>query len=166
MRRVVAVGGALALMAAPAFAKTCPMDRTTFVEKTTKAEFIADKVAVAYRYLCRGNADKVYVRPQKKLEDTCDGGPYGETYLSGKLGGKPVIAVYSVEKAAPCCYWRSYAPDDKAIKTKRLQWLKAGAPTLELGSEWLTIGPDNPPWPPDTGPLKGGTYVTAVCRAK
>ena len=142
------------------------MDRTTFVEQTSKAEFVADKVAVAYRYLCRGKADKVYARPQKKLEDTCDGGPYGETYFSGTLAGKAVIAVYTVEKAAPCCYWRTYAGDDKAVAKKPLQWLKTGVPTLEIGSEWLTIGPDNPPWPADTGPLKGGVFVPAVCRAK
>lgn len=147
-------------------AEQCPLDRTTFVEKSTKAEFVADKVAVAYRYLCRGKADKVYARPQKKLEDTCDGGPYGETYVSGTLAGKPVIAVYTVEKAAPCCYWQSYAPDDKAIKGKRLQWLKADVRTVELDDEWWTIGPDNPPWPADKGPLKGGVYVPAVCRAK
>ena len=163
MKRTVIA--ALLVAASPALAEKCPMDRTTFVEKDTKAQFVADKVAVAYRYLCAGRAiDKVYTAPQKKLEERCQG-PFGETFLSGTLAGKAVIAVYTVEKAVPCCYWRSYESSDKALAKTRLRWLKANAPTLEIGSEWLTIGPDNPPWPADEGPLKGGEYVPSICRS-
>lgn len=165
MMRVLAALLVAAAGFEPALAAKCPMDRTTFVEKGSKAEFVAERVAVQYRYLCRGGrADKVHSSPKKRLAQHCRG-PFGETYLSGMLAGKPVIAVYTVEAAAPCCFWRSYAADDTEIRSKRLRWLKTDVPTLELGDEWYTIGPDNPPWPADKGPLAGGIYVPMQCRA-
>ena len=143
----------------------CPLDRIVFKDAESGREFIAQRVAVDYQYLCDGNKLSMhYSRPQKQLEEEC-AGPYGKTILQGLLDGEKVYAIYTVEKAVPCCAWYSYSGDDRQVAAEVKGWLHpAEVPLIELGDEWYTIGSPNDPYrPTDPGPMGGGRFVPTSC---
>ena len=153
----------------PALAEVCPLDRTIFKEAESGREFVAQRVAVDYRYVCDWNnpSNNHYSRPQAKLEKKC-AGPFGETIIEGLLNGETAYAVYSVEKAWPCCLWHSYAGNDKEVAGKVKEWLQpAEVPVITLNDEWYTIGPKEwfAPLPPDQGWMGGGRFVPTNCRS-
>lgn len=166
--RVVLLALLTGLVGPALAAEQCPLNRVVFKDSESGREFVAQRVAVDYQYLCAGESSgsiRHYSRPQKKLEKECTG-PFGETIVEGLLGGEKVYAVYKVEKAAPCCVWYSYPGDDKEVAGKVKEWLQPlEMPVITLGDEWYTISPPDPSFPPDQGPLAGGRFVPTTCRA-
>ena len=142
----------------------CPLDQIVFKDAESGREFIAQRVAVDYQYLCDGNKLSMhYSRPQKQLEEEC-AGPYGKTIIQGLLDGEKVYAIFTVEKAVPCCAWYSYSGDDRQVATEVKEWLHpAEVPLIELGNEWYTIGSPNHSYPTDPGPMGGGRFVPTSC---
>lgn len=152
----------------------CPLDRIVFKDKESGREFIAQRVAVDFQYLCEGKKiighydRKHYSRPQKNLDQDCDG-PAGDTIIEGLLDGERVFAIYTTElRALPCCSWYSYPGDDRNVTKKVKEWLTPEkVPLIELddGTTLSPIGVNDPAFPPDTGPMGGGNFIPTSCRS-
>ena len=102
-----------------------------------------------------------YSRPQKQLEEEC-AGPYGKTIIQGLLDGEKVYAIFTVEKAVPCCASISYSGNNRPVATEVKEWLHpAEVPLIELGDEWYTMvshGCHRSAY--DPGPMGGGQICT------
>lgn len=135
MRILVAI---LALLSATAASagdvfdmRKCPLDTRVFPDPWSGGTFTVKRVGSNQAYLCDGEFKK---RP---VDGQYCAGPYGQLALVGDLtksdGEKiePVVAIWEVAKAAPCCGWRVI--EDGSDDAKRI------FATLE----WLT--PDNMP---------------------
>ena len=76
-------------------------------------------------------------------------------------------AVYTVGDALPCCVWYSYSDLASIPDIHAVRWLPpSDVPAINLENDWYTIGPSNPPYPPDQGPMGGGEFVAKICRPK
>jgi hypothetical protein len=74
--------------------------------------------------------------------------------------------MYSVNDAAPCCYWSSYSENTTNSAIRGAKWLASeDIPAIALDSEWYTIGPATPPFDPENGPMADGQFVPKLCRA-
>ena len=144
----------------------CPLDRTVFKDTAAGREFVAQRVAVDYQYLCsQSGSDRHYSVPQKNLGQDCEG-PFGETIIEGLLDGKKAYVIYNVTKANPCCAWYSYLENDQEVPVKVKEWLSpVEVPVITLGDEWYTIESPDPPFPPDQGPMAGGHFAPTNCRS-
>lgn len=144
----------------------CPVDRLVFKDARTNRQFVSKRVAVNYRYICDGKVTKAFNRPQKELAARCQG-PYGDTVIEGLLDGKKAHAVYSVADAAPCCVWYSYPGDFKPAKGMAIKWLNPKEVwRVQLGDDWYEIGPPNPPYEDDAGPMGGGAFRPIACMPR
>ena len=166
---IVAISAAFAIAltanAAMAEAARCSLDRVTFVDAKSGGTFVATKVATKYEYLCEAGTKTILNQPSKTVPD-CHG-PFGDTIIEGMLNGKKAFAVYTVNDSAPCCVWYSYSGTSTAPQTHVAGWLAhQDVPTIALGDDWYEIGPPNPPYDPDKGPMGGGDYLPKVCRTE
>jgi len=160
----VALLAHLSIGAAFADAEECPLDRITFVDSQTGKAFAAMRVAVQYGYDCENG----YQESDRPLKDKTEcRGPFGETIIEGLLGARTAYAVSTVADALPCCVWYSYSDLASIPYIHEPKWLApAEVPTAVLENKWFTIGPPNPPYDPDTGPMGGGEFVAKICRPK
>jgi hypothetical protein len=150
----------------PQPSEDCPVDRLVFRDDRTNRQFVSERVAVDYRYICDGKITKAFDRPQKELAARCQG-PYGDTVIEGLLDGKKAHAVYSVADAAPCCVWYSHKGAFKPDQGNITRWLKSNeAWSVQLGDEWYVIGPSNPPYEDDRGPMGGGEFRPVACMPR
>jgi hypothetical protein len=178
MRRRI-LGLMLSLFGATQIANAaeCPLDRTVFKETNGSREFVAERVAVNYRYLCLDGADydkRTYSRPQKDISKTCKQpdsdrgmyiGPFGDQIIEGKLDGAKVYAVLSISKGTPCCSWYDYQGTDETITVRIKEWLAStDMPLITLGSHSDAIQTDDAPSSRRRSPLDGGKFVPTRCR--
>jgi hypothetical protein len=143
--------------------QTCPLNRTIFRDSKSGREFVALKVGLNQVYKCAGSWERPFHHPQKRLQEKC-GPALGDEVIVGRLNGKPAVAVYTVERAVPCCNWQSYRRLKDAMLSPELhEWLtQSEMPAVRLGDEGYSISAD--PDRPDNGPLGRGNFVPAKCR--
>jgi len=160
--RIIALILATVLDLQSALAVECPVNRTTYRDTNSGSVFVAERVAVTYRYRCEDRAGEVRsLVPRPDLAE-CRG-PYGQQVIQGTVRGEPVYAVYTTSPAVPCCAWASYAEMPGWQPTR---WLSPDeAPVVRLLSPFDTI--EEPRATSNAslaGPLAGGQYIPVSCR--
>jgi hypothetical protein len=139
----------------------CRLDQIVFNDSKRGRQFVAERVAVDYAYLCGHLVTKRYSRPQEPPEN-CSG-PYGDTIIEGKLDGAKAYAVYTDTKALPCCQWQTFFAHQKKPKVR--EWLGPDdVPVIHLDDRRYTIS--SAPGQPDRGPMRDGEFVPSVCRSR
>jgi hypothetical protein len=94
--------------------RDCPLNRLTFVDPWGGDEFEVSQAWSTEQYLC----GEEWTGTQ---EDESCLGPYGDVALEGTLRNresgveKPVVAVFSIYKASPCCGWGVYMPNSDFV---------------------------------------------------
>jgi hypothetical protein len=116
----------------------------------------------------------------KQMADDVNTGGYGDFFYVGDLVNgatrRPVVVVYTVFKASPCCVFFSYKPGDRMTKpyggsppAPHLRKVTApevidlsDAESVERNS--FDMDTNHPPWDPDSGPVGHGVFVPVVRR--
>jgi hypothetical protein len=140
----------------------CRLDQIVFKDMKSRRDFVAERVAVDYIYLCGNLVTERYSKPEEAPE--CCLGPFGDTIIEGKLGTVRVYAVFTRIKGVPGESWHSYLRREEIPHAKIEEWLRPNeVPVIHLDDRRYIITSF---WDdPDEGPLRGGEFIP-VCRSQ
>jgi hypothetical protein len=135
--------------------RECPLDTLTFVDPWAGGTFAVRQVGTAYKYICDGG-----IVDEPREEETCSG-PYGDLVLYGDLvegsgsEAEPILAIWYVLKALPCCGWAIKRANPETMEG--IKWLLPDEVPLLGEQGWLSIHPD------DTDRILGNPKFAAKC---